>query len=124
MYFTLSVVDIFTETVILCKLRNFLRKKNGNFSPNNFKVKHTEALKWLIVLQSMFFLFITTSGILEFKFLVRIYNIDFTYFLMIFSLVYSGISILHFMSFMLFIKRQNRQNKMLASFFKLNSTIL
>jgi len=104
-YFTLSCIDTFTEAIILYKVRNFLNTKNVNFTPLNFKIKHTEPIKWLIVLQSMFFLFITTSGILEFKFLVRIYGIDFTQFLMVFSLIYSGISILHLISFMLFVSR-------------------
>jgi len=49
-YFTLSVIDIFTDAVILCKLRNFLVKKSVNFTPTNFKIKHTEPIKWLIVL--------------------------------------------------------------------------
>ena len=120
-YFSLSLIDILTETLILYKLYAFLKLNETSVIS---KIQHTEAIKWILVLQSLFFLFITTTGILEFNFLVRIYGIDFTKFLLLFSLSYSIVSISHVISFIIFTKRHKKQTSQYSGFFKLNSTLM
>ena len=107
---------------MLSRLQKYQRQRNQ--LPGVIQKINVECIKWVTVIQSLLFMFVTVFMIETKQRIKNIYGTAFSEFLMFFCIAYCLLAVIHLITLALFSSRQKKSYKVQMGYFTLNDTVL